>query len=898
MLPEREFIQKVAAREFPLKAPGELSRGVVNAFCKRFGIAEQNIVGLVYQGGLIWNKENLAICTDRVCSEALCYRKTSGERPGRAANSIYYDEFLYLHEESVYRSNQKIFELFTERGQSGAFLYTGNRGVNLWTFLNRIGENRTQPVLDACVKAALSGEKEVQTEAQREALKMLKSKVILGKGDFSWLYYAVATLLGDEEICAALAQATATVGKNDPAIDRKATELYYLAAMRGHVPSIRYIAECYDTGSHGLKENSRKAMALYELAAKGGDWDSAVIVSTRKSGETGTGESPDRTANTCKPYSGQGDVFLHLHEIMGEERLFRVQCRDDVLPDIEQPKPISPDFIRRMVDQLIADNPYWKSSLIPVSEARGRDVRALCKEFKLNQKTLLALGKSNSFLDKYDVAVCTDRIYSKGFFTRKSSGYGNYCLYEDVFYVGRGSWSEVIVYGPNGKSTEYKAHEEPIYQILQMAGWFNVQRPFRDFLAGLARESGVDYNVRELQPETIGREYSDEIHSAVCSLLWGQKLAYTTMANLFLGGRKHFSSSSKTAFLLFFYGAQQGDLPAVMRLIRCYEQGEMGIEKNQNKAWGLRLYAAELGDAESAVKLAVALQKGDELPEDLPAANVLLQRYAKNESSGLGLYQLGMNTLYGYGLEVNKVTAMEYFKGAADKEYPGAKEQFRTLYKELYGYRDSLYKNAVDAFDRGEYDAAVGWAKRAIDFGSRSAKSLLGWMRYTGQGLRKDVGLAFEYAKNGNPYDTRGCIILGDVYYYGLAGEEVSPYDARIYYLRASEGGSSYATFQAAMLYGGERCEGVTHAHDSFKYFYKAMANENDKNRAICRENLDKLVERFNIPPDNVYGMLESLAFSNDGAVAYDAKQDLEEYEKVTKSGGRYRFSDHFMTSD
>ena len=898
MLPDRAFIQKAASRSFPLKAPGELSRGVVNGFCKRFGIAEQNIVGLVYHGGLIWNKENLAICTDRVCSEALCYRVKSGERPGRAANSIYYDEFLYLHKESVYRSNQKIYELFTERGLGGSFLYTGNRASDLWFFLNRIGEYRTQPILDACVKAALSGETEVQTEAQREALKILKNKVIPGTKDFSWLYHAVSVLLGDAELCADLAQATATAGENDPAADRKATELYYLAAMRGHLLSMRHIADCYDTGSHGLKKNPRKAMALYELAAKGGDRDSAIIVAARKSGETGTGESPARNKNTCKPYSGQGDIFLHLHEIMGEKRLFRAQRRDDVLPEIEQPKPISPDFIRRMVAQLIEDNPYWKKDLIPVSEARGHDVRALCKEFKISPKTLLALGKSDSFHDKYDVAVCTDRIYSKGFFTRKSSGYGNYCLYEDVFSVERGSWSEVIVYGPNGEITEYKAHEDPIYQILKLAGWFNVQRPFRVFLAGLARESGVNYNVKELQPETIGREYSSEIHSAVCALLWGQKLAYFTMANLFAGGRKHFSSSSKTAFLLFFYGAQQGDMGAVMRLIHCYEQGDMGIEKNQDKAWGLRLYAAELGDAESAVKLAVALQKGDELPEDLPAANVLLRRYAEAECSGLGQYQLGINTLYGYGLEANKDDALECFKGAADKGYPGAKEQFRALYQELYGYRDSLYKHAVDAFDRGEYDAAIGWAKRAIELGSESAESLLGWMYYTGQGLRKDDQLAFKHAKNGNLYDTRGCIILGDVYYYGLAGEEESPYAARLYYLRASEGGSSYATFQAAMLYGGERCEGVTHAYDSFEYFYKAMVNENDKNRAICRGNLDKLVDRFNIPPDSVRGMLTSLAYSNDGLVAYDAKRDLEEYEKAVNSGVRYRFSEHLMTSE
>ncbi len=53
--------------------------------------------------------------------------------------------------------------------------------------------------------------------------------------------------------------------------DKKAVELYEIAAKRGHATAQYHLGLYYKQGSHGLTQSSKRAIEYYTLAAKQGD---------------------------------------------------------------------------------------------------------------------------------------------------------------------------------------------------------------------------------------------------------------------------------------------------------------------------------------------------------------------------------------------------------------------------------------------------------------------------------------------------------------------------------------------------------------------------------------------------------------------------------------------------
>ena len=224
----------------------------------------------------------------------------------------------------------------------------------------------------------------------------------------------------------------------------------------------------------------------------------------------------------------------------------------------------------------------------------------------------------------------------------------------------------------------------------------------------------------------------------------------------------------EAAMKLIREAAEQGNMLGMLTLGRCYDQGELGVEKDPVEAAKWYRKAAEQGDVEGQFFLGACYRNGAGVEKD-PAEAV--KWYRKAAEQGFDRAQSALSTCYylgegvekdlteavkwcrkaaengniceqgnlGYfyengsgGLEKNAESALHWYKKAAEQGNSCAQANLGIFY---YEGRLNTEKN---------YHEAVKWLARAAEQGDADAQFYLGCCYMNGSGLDRDIGKAVD----------------------------------------------------------------------------------------------------------------------------------------------------------
>ncbi|KAF3490702.1 enzyme activator [Arthroderma uncinatum] len=276
--------------------------------------------------------------------------------------------------------------------------------------------------------------------------------------------------------------------------------------------------------------------------------------------------------------------------------------------------------------------------------------------------------------------------------------------------------------------------------------------------------------------------------------------------------------------------------PAMFYMADCYGSGQLGLEVNPKEAFGLYQSAAKMGHAESAYRLAVCCEMGQEggggTRRD-PMKAVQWYRRAASLGDPPAMYKMGMILLKGLlGQPKNPREALSWLKRAAeraDEDNPHALHELALLYENPQG------NNAIIQ----DENYARELLHQAGELGYKFSQHRL--------------GAAYEYGLVGCPVDPRQSI-----YWYTQAaaqGEHQSELSLSGWYLTGAEGilqqsdTEAYLWARKAAMAGLAKAEyamgyftevgiGVpTNLDDAKRWYWKASS----QNFLKARERLEEL---------------------------------------------------------
>jgi TPR repeat protein len=209
----------------------------------------------------------------------------------------------------------------------------------------------------------------------------------------------------------------------------------------------------------------------------------------------------------------------------------------------------------------------------------------------------------------------------------------------------------------------------------------------------------------------------------------------------------------------------------------------------------------------------------------------------------------------GYGVQEDKVKAVEYYRIAANQGFARAQVNLGYMYSNGYGVE----------CDKAQ---AVKYYKMAADQGYTNAFTNLGFMASNGYGMAQDKKMAVRYYKKAAKRGyARGLCNLGYMYDYGYGVPHSKVLAAKYYSLAAEQG---YSVAQCNLAYMYQYGFGVPLNKKIAVYYYQLAADQSYP-RALCN-----LAEMY------IYGD-ESAGISLDPkkAVLYFIWAADQEYERA-----------------
>ena len=233
-------------------------------------------------------------------------------------------------------------------------------------------------------------------------------------------------------------------------------------------------------------------------------------------------------------------------------------------------------------------------------------------------------------------------------------------------------------------------------------------------LAGAEGDAAAQFNLARIffAGDGVTRDPGRALSLLQQSAAQGYAPAQGELAGMYLDGTGVPKNAAK-AFELYSRAADRGYPPALVGLSSMYRDG-VGCKKDIAKGLSLLRAAAGRGDDVAAVNLGLAYQYGLGVPKDLAAAT---EWYSKGAAGGglFSQYHLGM-------------AYMEDAGGAC-----------------IGGARDSGACQGGSGLNAGRMAEGAALIRGAAESGLANAQSTLGSMYYGGNGVPKDLVLAYAW---------------------------------------------------------------------------------------------------------------------------------------------------------
>ncbi len=152
--------------------------------------------------------------------------------------------------------------------------------------------------------------------------------------------------------------------------------------------------------------------------------------------------------------------------------------------------------------------------------------------------------------------------------------------------------------------------------------------------------------------------------------------------------RQYDAGEYNVAAQIFQKLATQGNVKAIYRLGRCYEEGR-GVGKNEAEAVKLYIQAADHGHAKAQYRAARAYEKGMSVSADAKKA-FSFYRSSAEQGNAKAQYQLAKCYKKGIGTKKDVDKAFNYYKQSAEQDYAKAQLALGKCYMEGHGVKKDI----------------------------------------------------------------------------------------------------------------------------------------------------------------------------------------------------------------
>lgn len=216
--------------------------------------------------------------------------------------------------------------------------------------------------------------------------------------------------------------------------------------------------------------------------------------------------------------------------------------------------------------------------------------------------------------------------------------------------------------------------------------------------------------------------------------------------------------------------------------------------------------AADGGHSGAQAKVGICYYLGNRVVKDYNLAASYFKKAAEQGEPTAQFY-LGECYMNGDGLEKNDNKAFEYYKKASNQGNLDALTELGRCYYDGIWLGEEAPDGGFYMKYCQDYNKAVELFSKAAEQGHPKAQNSLGICYENGNGVKKDLGLAFKwYQRSAEQNDPNGQLHLGNCYYKGI-GTPKDPLQAVIWYTKAKELGNDQAACNLGWCY--EQGEGV-----------------------------------------------------------------------------------------
>ncbi len=305
-------------------------------------------------------------------------------------------------------------------------------------------------------------------------------------------------------------------------------------------------------------------------------------------------------------------------------------------------------------------------------------------------------------------------------------------------------------------------------------------------------------------------------------------LDFKNPEEMFLLGEKYYLGNElkkdhTKAFELFSESAKQGYAKAYMRLAEMYEDKKYetndvdNYDINMTKAIESYSKASELGDHEAEVILGNLYSLGEDVTKDQQKAFEWFSKAAEGENPE-GLNSLALDYLSGDYVKQDYTKAIELLSKAAEQNHVDSLIDLGNIYYHGTGVAQNISE-------------ALKYYLKAEELGEKSVQARLGLIYRNDHEGEKAFKWFSKAAERGDP---EGLEELGLLYYDGIFVKKDLD-RARMYFEKASDRGSIFATCQLASNY---LCGGFGHInfYMAEKFIDKWLSFIGGSKKFICKE--------------------------------------------------------------
>lgn len=228
------------------------------------------------------------------------------------------------------------------------------------------------------------------------------------------------------------------------------------------------------------------------------------------------------------------------------------------------------------------------------------------------------------------------------------------------------------------------------------------------------------------------------------------------------------------------------------------------------------IQAANRGDAEAENELGFMYATGaNGLPRDLTKA---LDWYRKAAAQGFAKAEVNLGDMYFYGLgglDKSYLDALSWYLKAAAQQNSGAEFRLGSMFEQGLGTAKDLQR-------------AADYYRQAADQNYPDAENIMGYLYETGgDGVKQDYGQAVEwFTKAASQGFRKAEKNLGDMYFRGLGVPAADYKQAMQWYEKAADQGDAAAQYMLGYMY--EKGLGTDPNNQiALDYYRKAAANGN-----------------------------------------------------------------------